>query len=727
MTDSVPEKLGKYKIIEEVGRGGFAAVYKAVDTTLDRTVALKVLAPHLLWDPTFVQRFQREASVAANLDHSNIVTIYEVGLIEGVYFIAMQFLEGRTLSQILEAEGPLPVSRVRVIIEQMASALDYAHARGFVHRDIKPSNVIVAEDGQATLTDFGLVKAGEGTQLSTTGMAFGTPEYTSPEQAEGKKLDARSDIYSLGVVLFAMLVGRAPFVADTTPAVMYKHVHEPPPLDELPSDLPEGVVAVLEKALAKKREERYQGAGEMAAALKQAVSRAIVEEVEAPLEPVLHPSLTLRLSVKPQTVDAGGEAQWTVTLRNDGDDDLRHVTVRRARTLLDEPFDLAAGKGRRFTFTTTYKTEGKKTEKVTATGIASTGQSVRHEARAAVQVTPIPPEPEVSVPLPVVKKQKGLAKLEEEAVPLWRRVPVWAWAAAVGGVILLAVVGGVFMAGRGQKVKPTSAVVQATTPAVTVSPQSVSPTATESLAVVSPTSTPVPATPTPTVAIAATQTAVADAVKATVLAEATATAEAAATATAGAFTPTPTLTQTPEPPTATATSMPRTEPTPTPTPVPPPAGPIALTIYFRDTRTETGFAALSGDQVQGGTIYEEGRFVYGEAAVQIGATTYHFDKPEVGPGEPEQLPDPWRVEFEFAEELVARTGNQAGFDPKKAQFWAGTLDGNSAMGEDNPYSLTMKLYEGNEVRESIKVFFTVADAPGPGGGGPGGTPPKPEP
>jgi serine/threonine protein kinase len=273
MTDSVPEKLGKYKIIEEVGRGGFAAVYKAVDTTLNRTVALKCLAPHLLWDPTFVQRFQREAEVAANLDHPNIVTIYEVSQIEGVYFIAMQFLAGRTVSQILEAEGALPVSQVRAIIEQIASALDYAHARGFVHRDVKPSNVIVADDGRATLTDFGLVKAGEGTKLSTTGVVFGTPEYMSPEQAEGEKLDARSDVYSMGVVLFEMLAGRAPFLADTTPAVMYKHVHEPPPLDELPSDLPQGVVAVVEKALAKDPAGRFQKGGRSHATLAEGARR----------------------------------------------------------------------------------------------------------------------------------------------------------------------------------------------------------------------------------------------------------------------------------------------------------------------------------------------------------------------------------------------------------------------------------------------------------------------
>jgi serine/threonine-protein kinase len=272
--DSVPEKLGKYRIIEEVGRGGFAAVYKAVDTTLDRTVALKVLAPHLLWDPTFVQRFQREAKVAANLDHPHIVTIHEVSQIEGVYFIAMQFLEGRTVSQILETEGPLPVSRVQAIIEQIASALDYAHAHGFVHRDVKPSNVIVADDGRATLTDFGLVKAGEGTKLSTTGVIFGTPEYMSPEQAEGKKLDTCSDIYSLGVVLFEMLAGRAPFVADTSLTVMYKHVHESPPLDELPSDLPQGVVAVVEKALAKDPADRYQSTGQMLEALRKAMAEA---------------------------------------------------------------------------------------------------------------------------------------------------------------------------------------------------------------------------------------------------------------------------------------------------------------------------------------------------------------------------------------------------------------------------------------------------------------------
>jgi len=285
MTDPFPEKLGKYKIIAEVGQGDFAAIYKAVDTTLDRTVALKVPAPHLLWDYTFVQRFQREVRVAANLDHPNIVTIYEVGQIEGVYFIAMQFLEGRTLGQILEAEGPLPVSRVQAIVEQIASALDYAHARGFVHRDIKPSNVIVADDGRATLTDFGLVKAGEGTKLSTTGVVFGTPKYMSPEQARGEKVDERSDIYSLGIMLFEMLTGQVPFEADTPLEISVKHLTAALPLPRAVNpDIPELVERVILKAMAKTPEDRYQRVSEMAEALKRAVEGEIEERVEEPIE-----------------------------------------------------------------------------------------------------------------------------------------------------------------------------------------------------------------------------------------------------------------------------------------------------------------------------------------------------------------------------------------------------------------------------------------------------------
>jgi len=253
-----------------------------------------------------------------------------------------------------------------------------------------------------------------------------------------------------------------------------------------------------------------------------------------------------------------------------------------------------------------------------------------------------------------------------------------------------------------------------------------------------PTSTP---TPTPTVAMAATQTALAAEVKATALAQ--------ASATVGASIPTPTDTpipiQIPVPPTAMATDTPTPTATPTatdtprpptlmptPTATPQPTGPITLTIYLR--HSETDFVEMSDDQVDEG-IYTEGKCVYGEAAVQIGETTYHFDKPKVGPGEPKELPDPWRVEFEFAKELKEHTRTAKGddcaegtpdFDRKKAQFWVGTLDLHSAVGEESPYSLTMKLYEGEVLRKSIQVFFTVKDAPeSPSGGG--GTPTKPIP
>jgi tetratricopeptide (TPR) repeat protein len=192
-------------------------------------------------------------------------------------------------------------------------------------------------------------------------------------------------------------------------------------------------------------------------------------------------------------------------------------------------------------------------------------------------------------------------------------------------------------------------------------------------------------------------------------------------------TSTPTSTSTPiSTATPTPTLVPLTPiltPTPIPTVVPQLADRIALTIYLRDTLTETGLVALSDDQVNGGEIYREGGFVYGEAAVQIGEMIYHFDKPRVGPDEPQQLPDPWWVEFDFDQLLVARTGNQAGFNAKKAQFWVGTLDDESAVGGDNPYRLVAKLYEGNELRESVRVFFAVKDAPGPGPGpGPEGRP-----
>jgi hypothetical protein len=290
MADQFQEKFGKYKIIEEVGRGGFADVYKAIDTTLDRTVALKFLEPRLLLEPTFVERFQREAKLAANLKHPNIVIIHEFGWEAGTVYMAMEFLEGQPLKEVILEEGALPPKRIVNIVGQIASALDYAHGRGLVHRDIKPSNVMVGADDHVTVMDFGIAKAATLTALTATGRIFGTPEYMSPEQAEGvEEPDARSDVYSLGVVVYEMFTGKVPFSGTTPLSIMRGHTDKPLPRpSEINPDVPSAVEAILLKALAKKREERYQSAGEMAAALKQAVSGAVAEPVAAPpaAEPV---------------------------------------------------------------------------------------------------------------------------------------------------------------------------------------------------------------------------------------------------------------------------------------------------------------------------------------------------------------------------------------------------------------------------------------------------------
>jgi len=274
MKDSIPQTLGKYKIVEEIGRGGFAAVYKAIDTTLNRTVALKVMAAPPPGDPTFLERFWREAQTAANLKHPNIVAIYEVAEVEDRHCLAMEFLPGRTLAQILHEEEALPPRRVAEITQQLASALDYAHARGFVHRDIKPSNVIVDDQGHVTLTDFGTVKPAEGAKLTAPWMSIGTPEYMSPEQISGLVVKPASDIYSLGIVCYEMLSGQVPF-SGSTPHVLHAHVYDQPrPLNELVEQIPEVVAEVIHYALSKKPERRFASAGEMARALTAAVEAA---------------------------------------------------------------------------------------------------------------------------------------------------------------------------------------------------------------------------------------------------------------------------------------------------------------------------------------------------------------------------------------------------------------------------------------------------------------------
>jgi len=250
---------GRYELSHLVARGGMAEVYRARDQLLDRPVALKVLFPELSVDRSFVERFRREAQAAANLSHPNIVPVFDWGEDNGTYFIVMEFVDGRALSSILRTAGPLHPDRAAEIAADVAGALSYAHRHGVVHRDVKPGNVLITEEGTIKVTDFGIARAVNTEEsLTQTGAVMGTATYFSPEQAEGMGVDSRSDIYSLGVVIFEMVTGRPPFLGDTPVAVASKHVREHPPAPrEVNPGVPPDLEAIILKCLAKSPDHRY--------------------------------------------------------------------------------------------------------------------------------------------------------------------------------------------------------------------------------------------------------------------------------------------------------------------------------------------------------------------------------------------------------------------------------------------------------------------------------------
>jgi eukaryotic-like serine/threonine-protein kinase len=267
---------GRYVLEELIDTGGMAVIWRARDEVLARMVAVKLLRPDLAGDPEFAKRFQREAVAAARLSHTNIVSVYDTGVDDDISFIVMEYSNGRNLSQVMGERGPLEPEEAAGLICPVLSALAYAHASEVIHRDIKPANILVGGDGRVQVTDFGIAKAAfAGTDLQTTGKALGTVRYLSPEQVQGSEVDARSDLYSTGLVLYELLTGRVPFQAESDMAVALMRLSQAPiPPRAFRGGIPRDVEGVVLRALAQRPEERFQSAGSMLAALERAAGSA---------------------------------------------------------------------------------------------------------------------------------------------------------------------------------------------------------------------------------------------------------------------------------------------------------------------------------------------------------------------------------------------------------------------------------------------------------------------
>lgn len=313
----IGKQIGQFTVIEEIGRGGMATVYRATQQSINRQVALKVLPRAFLHDPGFYERFVREVEVISKLEHPHIVPIYDYGEHEGMPYIAMRYLAGGSLRKLIEGGDPELRDLVRPI-SQIAQALDYAHHEGIIHRDLKPGNVLLDERHNAYLSDFGIAKV---INSDLTGSSIvGTPTYMSPEQANGDPLDGRSDIYSLGIVIFELITGREPFMAETPIAMILKHLNERVPfLSEFRDNIPDSVDAVIAKATEKKPENRYISAGEMSEAFADAVrssnanlplpSTKPLDEFEDTVtqEPIPTPKLGSLASSLPSRADMEGD------------------------------------------------------------------------------------------------------------------------------------------------------------------------------------------------------------------------------------------------------------------------------------------------------------------------------------------------------------------------------------------------------------------------------------
>ncbi len=273
MSDLVGKTLGPYKLEATLGKGGMAMVYRAYQASVKRYVAIKVMAAEIADQPGFVERFEREAEVIASLEHPHILPVIDYGNADGVHYLVMRYIEGGSLEDRMRRK-PLSLGECSRLLGQMASALDYAHKHGVVHRDLKPNNVLLDSAENAYLTDFGIARLAQSEhKLTATGSVMGTPAYMSPEQALGRPVDARSDIYTLGVVLYEMVLNKLPFAGDTPAALIFQHVYEQPtPPRQIRPDLPDSIALVLNRAMAKNPDERFQSAMELADAFADAVA-----------------------------------------------------------------------------------------------------------------------------------------------------------------------------------------------------------------------------------------------------------------------------------------------------------------------------------------------------------------------------------------------------------------------------------------------------------------------
>jgi len=567
-------RIGRYEVIEELGRGGMARVYRARDTQLQRIVALKVLAAQLSLDTEFIKRFEREARTAANLRHPHIVTIYDIGEDQGIHYIAMEYIASRPLHSILEQYGALGLGYAIAILEPIAQALDYAHQAGAVHRDVKPHNILIDRNGRVVLTDFGIAQTPEADEqrLTRTGVFMGTPEYISPEQAEARRVDGRSDLYSLAVVAYEVIAGRVPF-SGATPQLIVAHAQlPPPPITSFVPDLPTDLDLVLTRALAKRPERRFQTGAAFIAALREVAERNGIAPVStSELAALVEPSLQSMPTV-PAPVPLGPPVLQSV-----------------AHKAKPAPAQLASADG----------------EAVSRRKEPAVSNTAHHQPG-----TPLPPAPPVQPrrhdPEPVVRSP-ALPSDRTEQLPFF----------IIGGLLLVVVIAMMFLFIRSFNVNaglsptataplgpsPTLAAPLPTATATFTAVPTLAPTETSTSVPPPPSPTPVPptappppplpsptpqpsptATVTPTVSPTPTETATPTATEtATPTASPTPTETATPTATETAtptFTPAPTATVTP---TATETATSTVSPTPTETVTPT----VASTPTSSPTPTET--------------------------------------------------------------------------------------------------------------------------------------------